>query len=344
MAVNSSGPDPSQILMTGFAFMQSKVLLTAVGMDLFTVLGDETMTGPELGKKLGLHERGIYDFFDSLLALGMLEREGDGPEAKYSNTEEAKVFLVKTSPEYIGGMLEMLNARLFPAWGNLEEALRTGKHQNKARDDGEGVFDALYADEVRLEQFLNAMSGVSRGNFRAFADIFDFSKAQTLCDAGGASGLLSILVAQQHPHMKCISFDLPPVAPVAQRNIEKAGVSDRVEAVGGDFFKDPIPSAQIITMGMILHDWNLEQKKVLIKKVYDALPEGGAFVAIEHIIDDARRDNLFGMIMSLNMLIEIGDAFDYTGAQFESWCKEVGFDRVEIVHLNGPCSAAVAYK
>jgi SAM-dependent methyltransferase len=161
---------------------------------------------------------------------------------------------------------------------------------------------------------------------------------------GGASGLLCIEAAKKHPHLRCISFDLPQVESIAQRHISAAGLSNRIQTACGDFFKDPLPKADLITMGMILHDWNLEKKMHLIRAAYDALPPGGAFVAIEALIDDARRENLFGLLMSLNMLIEFGDAFDYTGADFRKWCGEVGFKRFEVLHLDGPSSAAIAYK
>ena len=153
-----------------------------------------------------------------------------------------------------------------------------------------------------------------------------------------------MIVAAAHPHLSCISFDLPAVVPIAERNVAKAGLQDRVVAVGGDFFADPFPKADVITMGKILHDWNLEKKQALIEKAYAALPEGGAFVAIEALIDDARRENDFGLLMSLNMLIEFGDAFDYSGADFIGWCREAGFRDFKIIPLNGPWSAAVAYK
>ena len=191
---------------------------------------------------------------------------------------------------------------------------------------------------------MNAMSGVSAGNFRALAQKFDFTRYKTLCDVGGATGQLSCMVATANPHMQCTSFDLPKVVPIATRRIEKAGLSGRVVPVGADFFADPLPKADVITMGMILHDWNLEKKKVLVRKAYDALPTGGAFVVIEALIDDARRENAFGLLMSLNMLIEFGDAFDYSSADFVSWCREAGFREFEVISLAGPSSAAVAYK
>lgn len=336
--------DPSRILEVSFGFWSSKVLLTAAELELFTTLGDKAMTGEALGQALGLHLRGIRDFFDALVALGFLNRSGNGLEAVYSNTRQTSRFLDKNKGEYIGGMLEMASQRLFKFWSDLGPALKTGKPQNEIKHSQKPMFEVLYEDLPRLEQFMGAMRGISRGNFQAFAQKFEFSRYTTLCDVGGATGLLSSLVAIQHPHMKCTSFDLPPVEPIARKWIEQAGLDDRVKLVSGDFLKDPVPQADIITMGMILHDWNLEKKKHLIRSAYEALPKGGAFVAIENLIDDERRTNAFGLMMSLNMLIEFGDAFDFTGADFWEWCRDAGFKRYEIMHLEGPCSAAIAYK
>lgn len=340
----NSAPDPSSILQTAFGFWHSKVLLTAVEFRVFTKLGSRHLTGTELGAELQLHPRAIADFFDALVAMKFLGREGDGPQAKYFNTPDGSLFLDEASPRYIGGILLMLNVRLFKFWNDLPEALRTGKQQNEVKHGQKGIFEELYADLPKLEQFMGAMSGLSRINFETFADKFDFSKFQTLCDVGGATGLLSIEVAKKHSHLKCISFDLPPVAPIAKKHIEAAGLESRIGTASGDFFKDSLPKADVITMGMILHDWNLEKKMHLIRSAYNALPPGGALVAIEALIDDARRENVQGLLMSLNMLIEFGDAFDYSGADFRKWCSEVGFIHFEVIHLAGPSSAAVAYK
>ena len=336
--------DPSHIMQVGMGFWASKTVLSAVELELFTRLGGDAMTAAEIAEALGLHARAVPDFPDALVALELLDREGEGSQALYRNTQATAVFLDKASPAYIGGILEMSNARLYPFWGDLTEALQTGKPQNEVKHTGTAMFEELYSDPDRLEQFMNAMSGISMGPFSALAEKFDFSKYKTLCDVGGATGQLSIIVANRHPHMHCTSFDLPVVEPIAKRTIEAAGLSDRVTAVGGDFFADPLPKADVITMGLILHDWNLENKMHLVKAAYDALPEGGAFIVIENLIDDARRENVFGLLMSLNMLIEFGDAFDYTGGDFAGWCKEVGFKKVEIVPLAGPASAGIAYK
>jgi len=335
---------PARIMEVGMGFWPSKVLLSAIKMGVFTDLGSGAKTGNELQASLGLHPRGTADFFDTLVALRFLDRDGTGAEAKYLNTPETAAFLDRNSPQFMGGFLEMANDRLYPYWGDLVEALKTGCPQNEIKHTGSPMFAELYSKPERLEQFMDAMAGISAGNFQAFAEKFDFSQYKTLTDVGGATGLLSMLVAKQNPHITCTSTDLPEATEIAKRKIADAGLSDRVSTQPIDFFKDAIPAADVVTMGMILHDWNLEKKMHLIRSAYDALPEGGAFVVVENIIDDARRENAFGLMMSLNMLIEFGDAFDFTGADFDSWCREAGFKRTEVIHLAGPASAGVAYK
>jgi predicted O-methyltransferase YrrM len=335
---------PAHIMQVAMGFWPSKVVLSAVELGVFTTLGSKAMTGRELQTALGLHSRANPDFFDTLVALDMLERDGHGAEARYRNTAETGRFLDRNSPQYMAGFLEMANARLYPFWGNLTEGLRTGQPQNEIKHTGTSMFSQLYAEPARLEQFMRAMSGLSAGNFQSFAKKFDFSRYKTMCDIGGATGQLSLMVAAQHPHMRCTSADLPEATEVANRTIAASGLGDRVSTTPVDFFAQPLPKADVITMGMILHDWNLERKMALIRKAYDALPSDGAFVVIENLIDDARRSNAFALMMSLNMLIEFGDAFDFTFADFTGWCREVGFRRFEVIPLGGPASAGVAYK
>jgi len=335
---------PARIMEVGMGFWPAKVLLSAIELELFTELGSATKTGHELQAALGLHSRANPDFFDTLVALEFLDRDGDGGGARYRNTPATARFLDRRSPEFMGGFLEMANARLYRFWGDLTEGLRTGCPQNEIKHTGASMFAELYRKPERLEQFMDAMSGISAANFQAFAEKFDFSRYQTLCDVGGATGQLSMCVATRHPHVRCTSLDLPAATAIAERKIAAAGLADRVIARPIDFFTEPLPRADVITMGMILHDWNLEKKMRLIRAAYDALPPGGAFVVVENLIDDARRKNAFGLMMSLNMLVEFGDAFDFTAADFFRWCREVGFSATELIPLGGPASAGVAYK
>jgi len=336
--------DPMPILQLARGFMGAKALLAAVKIGVFDALRDGPLGGEELRQRLQLHPRAIPDFPDSLVALGMLERRGDGPGARYANTPEAAAFLVRGGERWLGGLLEMYNDRIYPFWGDLEEALRTGHPQNEVKRSGASMFEELYRDPARLEQFIAAMSGISRRNFEALASTFDFTPYATLCDVGGAAADLSCAVAARHPHIRCISFDLPVVEPIARAAIARRRLADRVQTKAGDFFRDPLPKADVVTMGMILHDWNLEKKRALIRAAWDALPAGGVFIVVENLIDDARRQNDFGLLMSLNMLIEFGDAFDFSGADFRGWCLEAGFREVSVLPLGGPASAGIARK
>jgi predicted O-methyltransferase YrrM len=342
--MTNAQPDPSHIMQVGSAFWASKTLLSAVELQVFTLLGEGSLTGEEIRTQAGLSPRGTDDFLDTLVALGLLDRDGEGTGGRYRNTPDTAAFLDKHSPTYIGGILEMFNARLYGFWGGLTEALQTGLPQNEVKHTGRPMFDELYADPARLAQFMHAMEGISLGNFHALAERFDFSRYRTVCDVGGATGQLSTILARRYGHLRCTSFDLPVVAPIAEKTIANAGLADRVTTASGDFLVDALPRADVITMGMILHDWNLDRKLALIRSAYEALPEGGAFIVIENLIDDSRRENAFGLMMSLNMLIEFGDAFDFTGRDFANWCRQIGFRTTEILPLAGPASAAIAYK
>ena len=344
--MNQQHTTPESIMKVGTGFWASKILLSAVRFQLFTRLAaDKRMSAAAIKEWLNFKctDRNVFDYLDALTALGFLEREGILETAMYSNHINTDFFLDKNKPTYIGGMLEMLNNRLYEFWGNLEEGLLSGQPQNEAKQE-QNLFAVLYSNPERLNEFINAMSGIQMGNFMAFAQKFDFSKYKTLTDVGGSSGLLSIMVAKHHPHMKCTTFDLPPVEPIAKKTIAYYQLSDRVQTATGDFFNDTIPKADIILMGNILHDWDEERKIALMIKAFHSLPEGGVFVAIEGVIDDERKHNLFGLMMSLNMLIETGKGFDYTFADFNRWATIAGFSATALLPLAGPSSAAIAYK
>jgi hypothetical protein len=346
MEKTTQQPNPSNIMQIGLGFWASKVLLTAVNAGLFTHLAKKPLSLKEIKALFNWNcmDRHASDFLDTLYALKFIIREGIGDTAIYSNTVDTDFFLDKQKPSYIGGILEMANNRLFRFWANLDDAMKTGKLQNEAANNGENLFEAIYKSPEKTREFIHAMTGIQVSNFIAFASKFDFSNYKTLCDIGGSGAMLSVQVAMQNPHISCNSFDLPVVEPVALENITHFHLSDRIKTTVGDFFKDTFPKADVIVMGNILHDWSKERKIILIKKAYDALPEGGAFVAIENVIDNNRSQNVFGLTMSLNMLIETEEGFDYTLSDFEKWAKLAGFKTVDLIPLAGPSSAAIAYK
>lgn len=330
-----------QILQLGLAFWGSKTLLSAVELGLFTQLADGPLTAEELRRRLGLHERSALDFFDALVSLAMLERR----EGRYANTPETARFLVRGQPEYVGGILEMANARLYPFWGSLTEALRTGVQQNESKAGGTGLFEALYADPDRLRGFLEAMTGLSLPSAHAIAAKFPWGEYRTAIDIGCAQGAVPVVLAETHAHLSTGGFDLPPVRPTFEQFVEQRGLSHRVRFHPGNFFEDPtLPGADVLIMGHILHDWDLQQKIMLLRKAHAALPDGGALIVHEALIDDDRRQNAFGLLMSLNMLIETPGGFDYTGADCQQWMRDVGFRQTRVEHLVGPDSMVIGIK
>ncbi len=306
-------------------FWTSKVLLSAVEMGVFSELADGPQEFEGLAARLDLHLRSAKDFLDTLVALGFLERSGSW----YCNGAEADLYLDKEKSSYIGGALEMANARLYGFWGSLTEALRTGEPQNETKNSGgESPFTALYAEPARLKGFLSAMSGLSRGANQRIAQMVPWAKYGSFADLGTAQGDLAVQIALVNPHLEGIGFDLAAVGPAFEEYAKTNGVQSRVRFQAGDFFKDELPRVDVITMGHILHDWNLEEKKRLIAKAYEALMPGGLLVVYDAIIDDDRRKNAFGLIMSLNMLIETPGGFDYTGRECMEWMEEAGIPRI----------------
>jgi hypothetical protein len=340
-------PNPAQIMQIGMGFWASKVLLSAVRFQLFTFLGDGQKRTNEIKDRLKLQTttRHVCDWLDTLVSLGFLQRDGLMESASYSNTPTTAMFLDRSKPTYMGGILEMANNRLYRFWGDLEEGLLTGKPQNESKHGNMHFFEELYKNPEWLHEFMDAMSGFQAGNFMALVNTFDFSKYKTIADLGGADGFLSCMIALRHPRVTCTTYDLPPVKPVAEQRIVNSKLQDRVKAASIDLDKaTSFPSADVITMGNILHGYNEESKRQVIGRVYEALNEGGVFIAIENVIDNERRKNALGLMMSLNMLIENGDGFDYTQEDFEGWTRAAGFRKIEVLPLAGPTSAAIAYK
>jgi SAM-dependent methyltransferase len=331
---------PDAIMQLGLAFWGSKTLLSAIELGVFTQLAEAgPLEGEALRERLGLHRRSAVDFFDALVALGMLERE----DGRYANTAATDLFLDRSKPSYLGGMLEMANARLYPFWASLTDGLRTGEPQNEAKGGGD-FFAALYADPQRLAQFARAMSAVSTGSAHALAAKFPWRDHGSVIDIGCAEGTVPVHIALAHEHITGGGFDLPPLEPIFDEYVARFGLAERLNFTAGDFFAGPLPQADVLVMGHILHDWDLDQKRELLRKAYDSLPDGGALIVYDAIIDDERRDNAFGLLMSLNMLIETPGGFDYTGADCRGWMRDAGFRASYVEHLVGPDSMVVGLK
>ncbi len=338
--MSTNAVTPAGIMQLGLGFWASKTLLSAVELGVFTELAGGPLPLDALQARLGLHDRGARDFLDALVALGMLDRN----DGLYANTEATGRFLDRAKPSYVGGILEMANHRLYPFWGHLTEALKTGEPQNEAKLGGRDPFETMYADPKLLEEFLRAMTGVSLPTAHSIAAAFPWQKYRSFVDVGCAQGGLCAEVALAHPHLSGTGFDLPPVGPAFLAYASARGLAERLTFRAGSFWTDPLPSAEVIVMGHILHDWNLEQKRMLLAKAHAALPKGGALLVYDAIIDDARRQNATGLLMSLNMLVETPGGFDYTGADCIGWMREAGFAEARVQQLEGANAMVIGLK
>jgi hypothetical protein len=327
---------PDGIVKLGLAFRAAKALLSAVELGVFTSLAEGPLDLNMLRKRVGIDERGARDFFDALVALGMLERDEGG---RYANTPETALYLDRQKPTYIGGELDHFNTYVYPHWNSLTPALRTGKPQSGARAIGH--YPALYSDPAALETLVKGMTGGSLQVAKAVATKFPWQDHKTFIDIGTAQGGLPVQIATAHPHIMGGGFDLPPVKPLFDSYVRERGLSNRLQFYPGDFLQDSLPAADVLILGRILHNWDLATKMLLLKKAYAALPAGGALIIYERLIDDKRRVNAAGLLASLNMLIMTAGGFDFTGADCIAWMLEVGFRDMRVDPLTSDQSMVV---
>ncbi|HEY3894043.1 MAG TPA: methyltransferase [Pseudonocardiaceae bacterium] len=335
---NQVTPDP--IIALGTAFCGAKTLLSAVELGVFSELAEAgPLSGEELRARLKLHPRGARDFFDAMVALDLLVRDN----GNYSNTPASELFLDKSKLSYAGGLLEMANAQMYRTWGSLTAGLRTGRAQHEVKS-GEDLFQEFYTDPVRTSQFVRAMTAISADAARAIATKFPWHDHSSVIDIGCAEGALPVRIAMAHEHITGGGLDLPTLGPLFTGYVERFGLGERLSFIAGDFFVDALPQADVLVMGHILHGADIDQKRLLLRKAYESLPRGGALIVYDTIIDDERRHNVYGLLMSLHMLLDSPGGFEYTGMDCRAWMREAGFRKSYVEHLAGPRSMVVGIK
>lgn len=338
MASNSDAEAATvdDILEIGLSYWTGKTLMAAVELGLFSELAEQPMDAEALRIRLSLGKRMVEDFFDSLVAMGMLERV----DGKYRNAPVAATYLDRNKPEsYVGGMLSVANKEWYQLWDHALLGLRTGKAMSdlsRSRSGSKNPYEKLYSDEERKRSFARAMQGGSLGASAALADQFPWKEYQTVVDIGCSSGALLAQQLRTHPHLKGIGFDMPPLAPVVAETAERDGLTDRMSFVGGDFFSDDLPEAEVIVIGHVLCNWGVETRQMLLRKAYESLPKGGAVVVYDMLIDEERRSNTRALVVSVMMMLQSAHAGNYTGEECKGWLAEAGFQDLRVEHLAGP--------
>jgi hypothetical protein len=337
-ATASDGILPDHILDIAYAFRKSKALLSAVELGVFTALGDGPLDCDTLMGRVGIHPRGGRDFLDALVALEFLDRDAAG---RYANRSDCAFYLDRGKSTYVGGSLERLSSSLYAAWAHLTQALRTGRGDSALANGG---YAGLYADEAAFKAFLEAMTGSSLIPARSLAERFPWHRHETVIDVGTAQGCMPVVLAHSHTHLRGGGFDLPQVEPVFLDYVRKNGLSDRLRFFPGDFLYDDLPKADVLVMGRILHNWDLSTKMLLLRKAAHALPDGGALIVYDNIIDNDRRHRPHSLLASLNMLIETAAGFEYTDAECGAWMRESGFRDIRIEQLDPISTAAIGIR
>ncbi len=330
---------PQRIMETGYRFLESKALLSAVELGLFTELAGQSLSRETLQERLDIHPDVSADFLDTLVVSGFLERE----DGRYRNAPDAEQYLDRNKETYVGDALEWASYQLYPAWTNFTEALRTGEPQLDV-DEGEGYFRALYEDEERRERYVRSMKGFSLGAAKLISDFFEWDEYETMCDLGAAEGLVPVSVVENNPHVDATAFDLPDLEPIATEFISERGASDRVSFHGGDFLEDPIPEHDVFVLGRVLHHFEQSEKKRLLQRVYDALPDGGSLIVYGSMIDDDRRENIMALLVSLNKFLERETRYDYTPEACEGWMQAVGFSETTVYDVPMPETMVIGEK
>ncbi|MET7637228.1 methyltransferase [Streptomyces sp. NPDC005438] len=325
------------VIEMAMSFYQSRVLMSALELDVFGALADGPLARPALEERVGLHSRVSEDFLDALVALGLLARGESG----YANSELADRFLVKGRDTYVGGFAEMGGASLYPLWMKLTDLLRTGEPQIPP---GGNFFQGLYQRPEAARKFMDAMDTFNDEIAAKLSAAADWSGFERLVDVGGARGDLSVRLVERHPGLSAVCFDLPQIEPLFKERVADSGVEDRVTLHGGDFVTDELPPADVYVFGHILHGRDLDQRQGLVNRAYAGLRPGGCLFVFDRMIDDARNERHLSLLGSLGMALVSKIGSEYTPGTCRSWLDAAGFETVSVEPLGATDTLVVARK
>lgn len=340
MAKDLTVPDPAIILDLLQAFRWSKVMFAAVALGVFDVLAKQPRNVDSLAKELGTNQDALEQLLDACVGLGLLQKDASG----YVNTPVATTYLVKTSPRRLTGYVHYSNRITWKLWEKLEDAIREGTHRWKQVYGWDGpIFGHFFRDEEAKTEFLMGMHGYGMISSPQVVAAFDLSRFKRLADLGGATGHLAIAACQRYPGLGGIVFDLPEAIPLAREMVSKSNVAERMEVVAGDFFVDPLPTADLYAVGRILHDWSEEKILRLLERIYAQLPPSGGLLIAEKLLDEDKTGPRWAQMQSLNMLT-CTEGQERTLSEYETLLRRVGFTDVAGCRTPSPLDAILAIK
>ncbi|MEV7467858.1 methyltransferase [Streptomyces kronopolitis] len=330
--------DPGPLIKLTISDCAAKVLHSAVDLGVFGALADSPADAATVADRSGLHDRMATDFLDALTGLGLLARE----DGLYRNTPLTQAYLVPDSSAYLGGFVELTNETLYGTWGRLTEALRTGEPQHLDPDKG-GFVGNRHQDPEKMKRFLAGLDAYSDRMGAELAHRVDWSRYDSFTDIGGARGNLAAVLAKAHPHLAATCFDLERTRPLFTEHIGRLGLADRVDFVGGDFFSDPIPEADVVVLGHILHGFDTGRRRALLSRIFDAVRPGGLVLVYDRMIDDDRRDPE-RLLSSLHMRLVSPEGSEYRVGDCHDWLHEAGFTGADAAPLLGTHTLVTAHR
>ena len=339
LATDVSIPDPAIVLDLIEAFRRSKTMFAAVELGVFDAL-ESPKRLDELTSELRCDRTALMTLLDSCVSFGLLSRS----EERYLNTPVAATYLTQDSPRRMTGYIHYSNSVMWKMWANLEDAIREGSNRWKQTFDLDGpIFSHFFRTDEAMQEFLMGMHGFGMITSPHVVNAFDLTRFKVIADLGGATGHLAIAACQRYSQLRGIVFDLPHALELAKSMVQKSGVSDRMEVLGGDFFQDTLPKADLYALGRIVHDWSEPKIRTLLRRIFDALPDGGGLLVGEKIIWEDRTGPRWALMQSLNMIV-CTEGRERTLAEYASLLQDAGFSTVEGFRTSVPLDAILAIK
>ncbi|WP_093574907.1 methyltransferase [Amycolatopsis rubida] len=338
--IENTAPRGAGALMDlAMSFQRAKLVLTGLELGLFRALAEEPAGEADLRDRLALHPRGTTHFLRALTELGLLELVG----GRYRASPAARQYLVPGQEGYLGGFLHAADAVMYPAWGRLAEGLRTGEAQ-AATFSGSAMFEQLYADDDKRDDFVGMAESSSRPLIPALAETFDWSSVKTVLELGGCRGNTVAGLVRAHPHLSATVLDLPPLRPVFDEHMARLGTAGAVSFQEGDFFTGPLPEADVVMIGHCLVDWTDDQRKTVIRNAHSAVRPGGAFLIWDPVLVPGEESYLRNLLRSLNLQLMTPHGAGYRLEDCRKWLQDSGFADVSHRSLGHDVTIVVARK
>jgi acetylserotonin N-methyltransferase len=340
MSEDVSKPDPTVVLHLLEAFRRSKTMFAAVSLGVFDALESRPATVSTLAGALGVNGDALERLLDACVGLQLLGRQGP----LYVNTPTASTYLAAQSASRMTGYIKYSDDVLWKLWGNLEDGIREGTNRWQQTFGWDGpIFSNFFRTPEAMREFVMGMHGQGLVSSPQVVAAFDLSRYQRLVDLGGATGHLAIAACMRYTELQAVVFDQPQTLDLAREVIGHSIVADRIEVIGGDFFVDELPEADLYALGRIIHDWSEAKIMTLLRRLFEQLPCDGALLIAEKLLNEEKNGPHWAQMQNLGMLLYT-EGKERTFAEYRAILESVGFSSVRGIVTPSPLDAVLAVK